>query len=46
MVALPISWDPEYEVGEEDLVPLNIAEKDLDRIRNFLTRTPPPYDES
>jgi len=46
ILALPISWDSVYELGEEDLVPLKIAEKDLDRIRNFFTGTPPPYDQS
>lgn len=44
-VALPISWDHELGI-DEDLVPLKIGKDDLNRIRNFFTGAPPPYNMS
>ena len=45
LVALPISWDEERGL-EEDLVTLKIAPEDVNRIRNFFTGAPPPYNLS
>jgi len=45
LIALPIGWDEEAGI-DDDLLPLKIAEDDLDRIRNFFTGAPPPYDMS
>jgi TraY domain len=41
-VALPVGID-EYDNIDDELLPLHIAPKDLQRIRNYFAGTPPPY---
>ena len=45
VVGLPLTYD-EYGIDDEHMVELNIDEDDKDRLRNFFTGAPPPYDQS